>query len=407
LVTVSRANIDALTGLRFVAAFTIAFGHTHPTWLSITGVGMPLFFTLSGFIIHYVYADPFAAGWRRATGEFAIARISRIYPLYLALLLYYLLRSPMGSELAGPANVPIVVSYFLACWTWWPIMVDGHLLLNFHYHISWSVSTEIFFYICYALFFYRIALIRSVGRCLVALAAFCLTSCLLFYCVFLTRDLWEPWVLQNFPYFASRTEDFTQSFYRWLLYISPYSRIFEFIGGCLTCQLFLLVRRHPSCLRRLHPGMMAAAAVAAIAVLVVAFDYVGNHHQWLAVGDHSLAAFFVNLHMNFLFAPACYLLIFSLALGGSAVSRAISGRIPRFLGDISYSTYLTHPMAESVLRRLPVHVSSPVAHLVVIMAIVYIMSWVSYSAIEVPAKRWLRRVVGRRRVSVPSLTGGV
>ena len=45
-------------------------------------------------------------------------------------------------------------------------------------------------------------------------------------------------------------------------------------------------------------------------------------------------------------------------------------------------------MAESVLRRLSVHVSSPVAHLVVIMAIVYIMSWVSYSAIEVPAKRW-------------------
>ncbi len=405
--TVSRANLDALTGLRFVAAFTIAFGHAYPGWLSITGVGMPLFFTLSGFIIHYVYADPFAAGWRQATGEFAVARISRIYPLYLALLLYYLLRTPMGSELAGPANVPIVVSYFLACWTWWPIMVDGHLLLDFHYHISWSVSTEIFFYICYALFFYRIALIQSFGRCLIALVAFCLASCLLFYCLFLTRDLWEPLILQTFPYFVSRTDDFTQSFYRWLLYISPYSRIFEFIGGCLTCQLFLLARRHPGFLRQLRPGMMAGVAVAAIAVLLVAFDYVGNRHQWLAVGDHSLAAFLVNLHMNFLFAPACYLLIFSLALGGSAVSRAISGRIPRFLGDISYSTYLTHPMAEPVLRRLPVHVSSPVAHLVVIMIIVYIMSWVSYSAIEVPAKRWLRRVVGGRPVGVPSLTGGV
>ena len=65
---VSRANIDALTGLRFVAAFTIAFGHAYPHLLSLTGVGMPLFFTLSGFIIHYVYADPFATGWRRACG---------------------------------------------------------------------------------------------------------------------------------------------------------------------------------------------------------------------------------------------------------------------------------------------------------------------------------------------------
>src|SRR5260370_2199490 len=115
--TISRANIDALTGLRFVAAFTIAFGHAHPTWLSITGVGMPLFFTLSGFIIHYVYADPFAAGWRRATGEFAVAPISRIYPLYLAFLLYYLLRSPLAHNLACPANFPLIASYLLPCCT--------------------------------------------------------------------------------------------------------------------------------------------------------------------------------------------------------------------------------------------------------------------------------------------------
>ena len=60
----------------------------------------------------------------------------------------------------------------------------------------------------------------------------------------------------------------------------PISRIFEFIGGCLTCQLFLLVRRHPSFLRQLRPGMMAGVAVASIAVLMLAFDYVGYRHQW-------------------------------------------------------------------------------------------------------------------------------
>jgi hypothetical protein len=86
--TVTRDNLDALTGLRFVAAFTIALGHYFPPWREITGIGMPLFFTLSGFIIHYVYADTFTGGWRRATSEFAIARFSRIYPLYFALLAY-------------------------------------------------------------------------------------------------------------------------------------------------------------------------------------------------------------------------------------------------------------------------------------------------------------------------------
>ena len=60
--TVARDNLDALTGLRFIAAFTIALGHTEAVVLEITGIGMPLFFTLSGFIIHYVYADVFAGG---------------------------------------------------------------------------------------------------------------------------------------------------------------------------------------------------------------------------------------------------------------------------------------------------------------------------------------------------------
>ena len=71
---IPRDNIDALTGLRFVAAFTIALGHYYEPWLEVSGIGMPLFFTLSGFIIHYVYAESFAGGWPRATWEFAVAR---------------------------------------------------------------------------------------------------------------------------------------------------------------------------------------------------------------------------------------------------------------------------------------------------------------------------------------------
>ncbi len=49
LMATPRDNIDALTGLRFVAAFTIALGHYYQPWLEVSGIGMPLFFTLSGF----------------------------------------------------------------------------------------------------------------------------------------------------------------------------------------------------------------------------------------------------------------------------------------------------------------------------------------------------------------------
>jgi peptidoglycan/LPS O-acetylase OafA/YrhL len=392
---IPRDSIDALTGLRFVAAFTIALGHYYQPWLEVSGIGMPLFFTLSGFIIHYVYAQSFVAGWRPASREFAIARFSRIYPLYLAVLLYYLWRTDMGAILAQPTNLPVSLAYIFGYWTWWPFTVDGRPLLNWHYHISWSVSTELFFYLAYTLFLYRIAGIRRIGLCLGLIATFCAAGYLLFYGLFVSRDTWEAVGLAYFPQFAARDVDFAESFYRWLLYFSPYARIFEFIGGCLTAQAFLLVRRNPVLRGKFHTGILVWLAIAALLGLWAAFFYYGTHNPWLAVGNSSFAAFLVSLHMNFLLAPPCYMLIFSLALGGSAVSRVLAARIPRFLGDISYSTYLSHMMADRVLVHLRVEIAPVLPHLIAIFAVVYGLSWLLYSIIEVPAKRFLRQLVAR------------
>src|SRR5262249_26048672 len=92
-----RGDIPTLTGLRFVAAFTILFMHTLE-WTSpindagfltllaaaVGLIGMPLFFVLSGFVIHYNYGasfheQPYATSLR----NFFSARFARIYPLFL------------------------------------------------------------------------------------------------------------------------------------------------------------------------------------------------------------------------------------------------------------------------------------------------------------------------------------
>jgi peptidoglycan/LPS O-acetylase OafA/YrhL len=404
--TIARDNIDALTGLRFIAAFTIVLGHSYQPWLEITGIGMPLFFTLSGFIIHYVYRDTFAAGWRRAAAEFAVARFSRIYPLYAAFLFYFLISSPMGPALMHPSEFPVLLSYIFGYWTWWPLTADGDALLDWYYHISWSVPTEIFFYICYALFLYRIARIRSARRCLVTLIAFCGASYFLFYCLFQTRDVWEGYFLARFPQFTSRTTNFDASFYRWLLYGSPYCRIFEFVGGCLTCQFFLLTRGKRSLLDRVHPGTIAWLGIVVMVVLFILFRYYGEYNPWLALGNHSIPGYLVSLHMNFLFAPACYLLIFALAVGGSGIGRLLSSKPCRLLGDISYSTYLSHPMADRILLHAGIIISSAALHVIVIMAIVYPMSWILFTIVEVPAKRVLRQILDAWLLSGPVFSRG-
>jgi peptidoglycan/LPS O-acetylase OafA/YrhL len=62
-------EIDSLTGARGIAALSIALAHiglnvnVGPYNLGCFAIiGMPMFFTLSGFIIHYVYAAPMSQG---------------------------------------------------------------------------------------------------------------------------------------------------------------------------------------------------------------------------------------------------------------------------------------------------------------------------------------------------------
>src|SRR5437867_12289726 len=95
-----QPNIPALTGLRFVAAFLILFAHA-VDWLAqfqdseirkqfgfLSIYGMPLFFVLSGFVIHYNYRNLFAGKpLLRAVAEFGAARFARLFPLYFCFLL--------------------------------------------------------------------------------------------------------------------------------------------------------------------------------------------------------------------------------------------------------------------------------------------------------------------------------
>ena len=401
--TVARDTIGALTGLRFVAAFSIVLGHAYAPWLEVTAIGMPLFFTLSGFIIHYVYSDAFGGSWSRAAGEFAVARFSRLYPLYVVLLVFLILRMPAGHSFGHVQNLPALLGYLSACWTWWPFHIDGHPAGFFF--VSWSVSTEIFFYVCYALFLYRLAAIRSVRTCLIILVLFCVLTYAFFFGLFISRDIWEPAVLQGHPELTARNVNYNESFYRWLLYLSPYCRLPEFIGGVLTCQLFRLSRQQRGVLDRLPAAVMGVVAIAVMAILYAQFRYFGEHDPWYAAGHFTYGAFIVNLHQNFLFAPCCYALILSLAGGGWALARVLSSRPALFGGDVSYSTYLSHEMMIAKLHQLGVDALATVPYLAVLLPIVYAVSWLLYSVVEMPAKRMLRMFFSTwavRRMAVPA-----
>lgn len=397
-------RVEALTGLRFIAAFSIAFGHTVPWSVSfwslppraLTAIGMPLFFTLSGFIIHYSHSKAFASSpWRTAAPDFAVARFSRIYPLYLALLLYALVQTPMGARLASPDAYPFFGVYLLGIFTWFPFSIDGKPLAEWYYGIAWSVSTELFFYICYALFLYRVAGIARLRAAVAGIAVFVILAFAAIYVVFVTSGAWEAWAIGIDPGIVPRTKDFKNSLFRWALYHSPYSQILGFICGVLTCQLCLLVQRRDLA-ARVPANILAWGSVLGIALLWWQLVRIGMTTPWQQTTN--LASFFVNSHMNMAMVPFCCALIFALAIGKTSLGALLSLPAVVFLGEISYSTYLSHPIAQQISGWI--FGGTPlVVNICLTLVVITALAALFYFLIEVPAKRFLRRKWAERRSS--------
>ena len=94
----ARPRLDALTGVRGLAAWWVVFFHFREylvpyvpsSALAVMAHGnlaVDLFFVLSGFVIYYTYAGHL--GSRSEIRLFFIKRVARIYPLHLLTLLAY------------------------------------------------------------------------------------------------------------------------------------------------------------------------------------------------------------------------------------------------------------------------------------------------------------------------------
>jgi peptidoglycan/LPS O-acetylase OafA/YrhL len=152
-------QIPALTGLRFFAAFAILFAHA-VDWLAqfqnsnvqtnftfVAMYGMPLFFVLSGFVIHYNYRRLFtSAGPMRATCEFAAARFARLFPLYFFLLAVAISADGFMRSMPtlGDLWVKILMYFATLTQSWWYVIYGDKLIINWLFGVSWSISTELF-----------------------------------------------------------------------------------------------------------------------------------------------------------------------------------------------------------------------------------------------------------------------
>src|SRR5580700_7705233 len=407
-----RPDVPALTGLRFLAAFSVLLAHglsatltnNEPPqgtvlWLmQASGFGMTLFFVLSGFVIHYNCAGLVTDGRLRGIAAFFWARFARLYPLFLLMMLVYVLVSQrhVAYWTGRPEDINAIfqaLPYFLlSIQSWIYKLIGGGALIDAIRGGSpptWSISTEWFFYFAYPIIAWFILRARAPAIILLIIGVWCVLWTSFSTGLYDRTPQIDAWAVGHFGPIAEM-QNHEDSFVRWLLYVSPYLRIGEFVLGAITAQLYIALQQH-DVTRRENTLGGALFWAAALSVLLVTY---------LEYSPDVPMTIFRKMNMNFALAPSVALLIFCAARYQNAASRLLTSRPAIALGEASYSIYLVHSIIFISAVKLTggaIHgVAYNVAKLILLMAIVVAVSLLLYAYHEAPMRRWLRRRWGSR-----------
>ncbi len=312
-------KLDALTGLRFFAAFAV-FVHHFGDRFRFFDVEGPLgaqavsfFFVLSGFILTYVYQGRLEKG---GTRKFLFTRWARIWPLHAICLLAVLLLFSQSARFGGGADQARLASHWLLLQSWVPLK-DWIFCYN---GVSWSISTELFFYLMFPLFF--IAGQKSFWRKYFVLIGLTLSGLVLLK------------FLAGVPAVANTIS------LKELIHVNPLFRLIEFATGMATG--FIFINRQSVVKRRNF--WIDSSLETVVLVAAVGYDWFLRHFliyysiRQASWGGPELVMAMVYSGGLVFFAPLIYVFARSRGLWGR-----ISGcRLMVFLGEISFAFYMVH-----------------------------------------------------------------
>ncbi len=370
---VGAARIDALTGLRFVAALLVYLSHIPymptgiPKWITefmLAGFnGVTLFFVLSGFVICYNYYERVRRDFRGSLRPFFVARFARVYPMYLFMFLFYATTTNVGQQAAH--QLPLILQHLTMTQAW-----NRDVRAAFSYNgVAWSVSVEAFLYVTFPLIV--VLLLRRLARVwlLVALGA------LAFGAVFAVATQFS--VTGNVAFAAAP---------HYWLYRLPLTRLGDFILGCVAARIFMLRSGTPVTRRErmIGIGALLGAIGAVVALMETNRPYLVPYRF-----DSGYSLFFA-------------VIVFCLARYAMPLSRFLSLRPLLLLGEASYSFYLMH--AFFLLSMSADGGRVILLHNLLIFVLIASAALGACTYIETPARRFLRaRLSGRARADTAAL----
>jgi peptidoglycan/LPS O-acetylase OafA/YrhL len=360
---IPRNYITALTGLRFFLALWVVLHH-------LTGGGMMLepwaltlpaflytlirdgylavsaFFLLSGFVLMQSYGSK---EWSHTElMRYLRGRFARVYPVYALSLLVV---APYIWLAKVPNKGSLVANYVFLFQGW-----TGTLPVSWNTP-AWSLSCEMFFYLCFPV---AVILLRRLSGVLSVVAA--LAIC------FLPALMWTLGVPDAFK---------------------PLIHLADFLLGILASRAY-------DALRSKLDGRGYWFYVPGMAAVV-----------WLMLNPLLIPGV---LDLNGFLRPFTAMTLIGLALSGGWLARVLSAEWTVFLGKASYAVYILHiPLLWSYKRWAPYWfpgLSGVWMSLIYVCAVVAI-SAVVYRFFEEPANQYLRARHPAPRVArlVPVIKG--
>lgn len=344
-----RADIQ---GIRAVAVLLVVADHAGVPGLGGGYVGVDVFFVVSGYVITQLLLRETGKGVRRGLADFYSRRVRRIAPAANATLVATVVAAGLALGQRANPDLPgdvrwaaLFAANFRLIRTGSDYFVPGlrpSLITQF-----WSLAVEEQFYLVFPLLVFVVArLARSRPGAALAVAVSAGTIASFAWSVHLTST--QPAVA----------------------YYSPFTRFWELGVGCL---LAVATSARPAPTPR--AGALAGAGGAVLLVVTLAvLGPTSAYPGWLAALPCGSAA----------------LLLWGGGAGcGSGVSKLLSARPLVYVGNISYSLYLTH----FAWLNLPEQLAHPLGGWewrAVEIAGSFVTAMVSYHLLENPIRHSVR-----------------
>jgi peptidoglycan/LPS O-acetylase OafA/YrhL len=344
-------NIPSLDGIRAVSFILVFAAHSRLEWIVPGGLGVTIFFFLSGYLITTLLRHEFDTAGRISLKHFWLRRALRILPpFYIVLLLAIALAVIL--QPAGTVSARACLWQALHLGNYWTIQYANDYIAP-GTNVYWSLAVEEHFYLLFPWLYVGMRWARQDGR-RQALLLWGLCALILLWRIVLVLLL-------------DSSEDRT--------HVASDTRVDSILFGCALAVWN-------------NPALGETAASERVCKRIV-------------LPLSACAMLFCLLYRDAVFRETVRYTLQGIALTGvfyCAVRfptwwpfRFLNRRPVMFLGTLSYSMYLIHNV---VLQSLTHHIPSigPILTPVIAFGMTLVLAWVSYKLVELPCARLRRKL---------------